>query len=61
MRKAKDSLNSVQVQHLYESYFLFEKNPAFSEVQRYVYHSLLKHHLTREHFFYYKIMWQGYV
>ena len=33
MRKVKASLNSVQVQHLYESYVLLD--------------SLLKHHLTR--------------
>ena len=51
MRKVKASLNSVQVQHLYGSYFLLEKNPALSEVQRYVYYSLLKHHLTRDNTF----------
>ena len=51
MRKVKATLNSVQDQHLYESYFLFEKNPALSEVQRYVFHSLLKHHLTRDNTF----------
>ena len=48
MRKVKASLNSVQVEHLYESYFLLEKNPALSEVQRYVFYSLLKHNLTRD-------------
>ena len=32
----------MQVQHLYESYVLLEKNPALSEVQRYVFDSLLK-------------------
>ena len=31
MRKVKASLNSVQVQHLYESYFLLEKNSTLSE------------------------------
>ena len=51
MRKVKASLNSVQVQHLYESYVLLEKNPALSEVQRYVFDSLLKHHLTRDNTF----------
>ena len=34
MRKVNASLNSLQVQHLYESYFLLEKTPALSEVQR---------------------------
>ena len=48
MRKVKASLKSVQVPNLYESYFLLEKNPALSEVQRYVFDSLLKHHLTRD-------------
>ena len=42
MRKVKASLNSVQVQHLYESYVLLEKNPALSEVQRYVFDSLFQ-------------------
>ena len=51
MRKVKASLNSVQVQHLYESYVLLEKNPALSEVQRYAFDSLLKHHLTRDNSF----------
>ena len=51
MRKVKASLNSVQVQHLYESYVLLEKNPALSEVQRYVFDTLLKHHLTRDNTF----------
>ena len=41
----------MQVQHLYESYVLLEKNPALSEVQRYVFDSLLKHHLTRDNTF----------
>ena len=31
-----------------ESYVLLEKDPALSEVQRYVLDSLLKHHLTRD-------------
>ena len=48
MRKVKALHNSVQVQHVYESYFLLEKNPALSEVKRYVFDSLLKHHLTRD-------------
>ena len=34
MRKVKASHKSTQDQHLYESYFLLLKNPAFSEVQR---------------------------
>ena len=51
MRKVKAALNAVQFQHLYESYFLLEKNPALSEVQRYVSDSLLKHHLTRDNTF----------
>ena len=41
MRKEKAFHNSVQVQHVYESYFLLEKNPTLSEVQRYVFDSLL--------------------
>ena len=36
----------MQVQHLYESYVLLEKNPALSEVQRYVFD-----HLTRDNTF----------
>ena len=48
MRKVKAALNAVHVHHLYESYFLLEKNPALSEVKRYVFDSLLKHHLTRD-------------
>ena len=51
MRKVKASLNSVQVQHLYESYLLLEKNSALSEVQRYVFDTLLKYHLTRDNTF----------
>ena len=38
---------SVQVQYSYESYIL-EKNPVLSEVQMYVFDSLLKLHLTRD-------------
>ena len=34
MRKVKASNISVQVQHVYEPYFLYEKNPALSDVQR---------------------------
>ena len=45
------SHNSVQDQHLYESYFLLLKNTALSEVQRYVFDSLLKHQLTRDNTF----------
>ena len=41
----------MQVQHVYESYFLLEKNPALSDVQRYVFDSLLKYHLTRHNTF----------
>ena len=51
MRKVKASHNSMQVQHLYESYFLLLKKPALSEVQRYVFDSLLKHQLTRDNTF----------
>ena len=55
MRTVTASLNSVQVQHLYE------KNPALSEVERYVFDSLLKHHLISLTLFFDKIMRQGYV
>ena len=41
----------MQVQHAYESYFLLEKNPALADVQRYVFDSLSKHHLTRDNTF----------
>ena len=51
MRKEKASHNSAQVQHLCESYFLLLKKPALSEVQRYVFDSLLKHQLTRDNTF----------
>ena len=51
MRKVKASHNSAQDQCLYESYFLLLKNPALTEIQRYVFDSLLKHHLTRENSF----------
>ena len=51
MRKVKASHNSAQDQHLYESYFLLLKNPALTEVQRYVFDSLLKHQLTRDNTF----------
>ena len=40
--------NSAQVQHLFESYFLLEKNPNLSEVLSYVFDCLFKHHLTRD-------------
>ena len=44
----KDSHNSVQVQHVYESNFLFEKIPSHLKyTDLYVFDSLLKHHLTR--------------
>ena len=59
MRKVKASLNSVQVQHLYESYFLLEKNPALSEVQRYVFDSVETPFNKRQYFFFDQIMWQG--
>ena len=49
MRKVKASQNSAQDQHLYESYI--KKTPALSEVQRYVFDSLLKHQLTRDNTF----------
>ena len=51
MREVKASHNSVQVQYVYEAYFLLEKKSAISEVQRYVFDSLLKHHLTRDNTF----------
>ena len=41
MTKVKASHNSAQYQHLYESYFLLLKNPALTEVQRYVFATLL--------------------
>ena len=41
----------MQVKHLNKSYFLLEKNPALSEVQRSVFDSVLKHHLTRDNTF----------
>ena len=49
--KVKASHYSAQVKHLYESYFLLLKNPALSEVKRYVFDSLLKHQLTRDNTF----------
>ena len=51
MRKVKASHNSEQVQHLYQSYFLLLIKPALSEVQMYVFDSLLKHQFTRENTF----------
>ena len=51
IRKVKASHNSAQDQHLYESYFLLLKTPALTEVQRYVFDSLLKHQLTRDNTF----------
>ena len=51
MRKVKASHNSAQDQHLYESYFLLLKNPAFTEVQRSVFDSPLKHQLTSDNTF----------
>ena len=51
MRIVKASHNSAQDQHLNVSYFLLLKNPAFTEVQRYVFDSLLKHLLTRDNTF----------
>ena len=50
-RKVKASDNSAQDQHLYESYFLLLKNPALTEVHRYVFDSALKHQLTRDNTF----------
>ena len=41
----------MQVQHEYESYFFLEKNPALSEIQRYVFDSLLKRNLIRDNTF----------
>ena len=51
MRNVKSSHNSVQVQHLYESYFFLLKKPALSEVQRFVLYSLLRQQLTRDNAF----------
>ena len=51
IRKVKASHNSAQDKHLCESYFLLLKNPALTEVQRYVFDSLLKHQLTRDNTF----------
>ena len=45
-QEKKSSQDLVQVQHLYEAYFLLEKKSDLSEVQRYVFDSLLKHDLT---------------
>ena len=47
----KASHNSVQDQHLYESYFLLLKKPALTEEQRYLLDSLLKHQFTRDNTF----------
>ena len=52
VRKVKASHNSAQDQHLCELYFLLlKKTPALTEVQRYVFDSLLKHKLTRDNSF----------
>ena len=51
MRKVKASNNSAQDRHLYESYFFLLKNPALTEVQRYVFDSLLKDQLTGDNTF----------
>ena len=51
MRKVKTLYNSAQVQYLFESYFLLQKNPALSELQSYVFDSPLKHQLTRDNTF----------
>ena len=51
MRKVKASHNSLQDQHLYESYILLLQHPALTEVQRHVFDSLLKHQLTRDNTF----------
>ena len=50
MRKIIPSHNSVQVQHVYESYFLLEKNSALSDVQRYVFDSVETPCNKRQHF-----------
>ena len=41
----------MQVQHLYELFFLLEKKPALSEVQGYVFDSLFKLQITRDNTF----------
>ena len=51
MRKVKASHISAQVQHINESYFLLLKNPALSEVERYVFDILLKHQFTKDYTF----------
>ena len=45
------SHNSMQVKHLYDSYFLLAKVSVLSEVMGYVFGSLLKHHLRRDNTF----------
>ena len=47
----KASHNSLQVQHVYESYVLLEKHPTFSDAQRYDFDYLLKRNLTRDNTF----------
>ena len=59
IKKVNASQKSVQVEHLYLSYFLFGKNPDFSEVQRYILESLFKYHLTRDNSIFYKFVPQG--
>ena len=51
MRNVKASHNSAQVQHFILVILLVAKKPALSEVQRYVFHSLFKHQLTRDNTF----------
>ena len=48
MRKVKALHKSMQVKHVYESYFLLEENHFLSDFQRYIFDSLLQHPLTRD-------------
>ena len=49
----------MQVKHVYESYFLLEENHFLSDLQKYIFDSLLQHPLTRDTTFrIYKIMCQ---
>ena len=41
----------MQVKHLYESYFLLGKNPALSEVQRYVFWLSVETLVNKEQYF----------
>ena len=55
-RKVKASHNSVQFQYVYEPYFLLEKIPVLSDVQKYVYDSVETPFNKIQHFCFDKIM-----